>query len=32
MFNSVRVSYDTIEWENKADMDLERLDEDSVPY
>ena len=32
MFNSVRVSYDTIEWENQADMDPERLYEDSVPY
>ncbi|MGM9974472.1 MAG: DUF2442 domain-containing protein [Clostridiaceae bacterium] len=32
MFNSVRVSYDTIQWENQADMDPERLYEDSVPY
>ena len=32
MFNSVRVSFDTIEWENEADMDPEMLYEDSVPY
>lgn len=25
MFNSVRVSFDTIEWENEADMDPETL-------
>ena len=32
VFNSVKVSYDTIEWENQADMDPERLYEDSIPY
>lgn len=31
-FNSVKVSFDTIEWENEADMDPEMLYEDSIPY
>ena len=30
MFNSVRVSFDTIEWENEADLDPEVLYKDSV--
>lgn len=30
-FNSVKVSFDTIEWENEADMDPEMLYEDSIP-
>ncbi len=30
-FESVRVSYDTIEWENGADLDPELLYEESVP-
>ena len=32
MFNSVKVSFDSIEWQNEADMDPEVLYEDSVPY
>lgn len=31
MFNTVKVSLDTIEWANKADMDPEMLYEDSIP-
>ena len=30
MFNTVRVSFDTIEWENEADLDPEVLYKDSV--
>jgi hypothetical protein len=30
LFNSVRVSFDTIEWDNKADMDPEILYKESV--
>ena len=30
IFNSVRLSFDTIEWENEADMDPEILYEYSV--
>ena len=30
MFNTVRVSFDTIEWQNQADIDPETLYEDSV--
>jgi len=29
-FNTVRLSFDTIEWENKADLDPEVLYSDSV--
>jgi hypothetical protein len=29
-FNTVRVSFDTIEWENEADIDPEALFEDSI--
>ena len=32
MFNSVKVSFDSIEWQNEADMDPEVLYEDSIPY
>lgn len=32
MFKSARVSYDTIEWENEADIDPETLYYDGVPY
>lgn len=32
LFNSVKISYDSIVWENEADMDPEMLYEDSVPY
>lgn len=31
MFNSVKVSFDTIEWANKLDLDPEYLYEKSVP-
>lgn len=30
MFNTVRLSFDTIEWENEADLDPEVLYNDSV--
>ncbi len=30
MFNTVKVSFDTIEWQNQADIDPETLYEDSV--
>ena len=32
LFNSVKVSFDSIEWQNEADMDPEMLYEDSIPY
>ena len=32
MFNTVRVSFDTIEWANEADFDPEALYEKSVKY
>ncbi|NFN86993.1 DUF2442 domain-containing protein [Clostridium sporogenes] len=32
MFKSAKVSFDTVKWENKADIDPETLYEDSVPY
>ena len=32
MFKSVKVSFDSVEWENEADIDPETLYEDSVPY
>lgn len=32
MFNSVKVSFDSIEWQNEVDMDPETLYEDSIPY
>lgn len=32
IFNSVKVSFDTIEWKNEADLDPEMLYEDSLPY
>jgi len=32
MFKSARVSFDTVEWENEADIDPETLYEDGVPY
>ena len=31
MFNTVKVSFDTIEWANEANMDPEMLYEDSIP-
>ena len=31
MFNTVRVSFDTIEWKNEADMDPEILYAESTP-
>lgn len=32
MFNSVKINFDTIEWENEADMNPEMLYEDSIPF
>lgn len=32
LFKSAKVSFDTVEWENEADIDTETLYEDSVPY
>ena len=32
LFNSVIVSFDTVEWANKADIDPETLYEDGMPY
>lgn len=32
VFNSVRISFDTVEWQNEADIDPETLYEESVPY
>lgn len=32
VFNSVHVSFDTIEWNNGADLDPEFLYAESVPY
>ncbi|MEG0181813.1 MAG: DUF2442 domain-containing protein [Romboutsia sp.] len=32
IFNAVKVSFDSIEWPNEADIDPETLYEDSVSY
>ncbi|MGL5331036.1 MAG: DUF2442 domain-containing protein [Filifactoraceae bacterium] len=32
IFNAVKVSFDSIEWPNEADIDPETLYEDSVAY
>lgn len=32
LFNSVRINFDTIEWNNEADMDPEMLYENSTEY
>lgn len=32
VFNAVRVSFDTIEWPNEADIDPEFVYDESVPY
>ena len=32
IFRSVRISFDSVEWSNKADIDPEVLYEDSVTY
>jgi Protein of unknown function (DUF2442). len=32
LFKSARISFDTVEWENEADIDTETLYENSVPY
>ncbi len=31
VFNSVRINFDTIEWENEADFDPEVLYQNSIP-
>jgi malate/lactate dehydrogenase len=32
LFKSVKVKFDTVEWENEADIDPETLYEDGIPY
>lgn len=32
LFKSAKVNFDTVEWENEADIDPETLYEDSIPY
>lgn len=32
LFKAVKVSFDSIEWPNEADIDPETLYEDSIPY
>ena len=32
LFKTVRVSFDSIEWSNGADVDPETLYDDSIPY
>jgi len=32
LFKSARVSFDTVEWQNEANIDPGTLYEDSVPY
>lgn len=32
IFKSAKVSFDTVEWENKADIDPETLYHGSIPY
>lgn len=32
IFSSVKISFDTIQWDNEADMDPEMLYEESIPY
>ena len=32
IFNSARVSFDTIEWSNQADIDPEFVYSESIPY
>lgn len=32
LFKSARVNFDTVEWENEADIAPETLYEDSIPY
>lgn len=32
IFNAVKVSFDSIEWPNEADIDPETLYEDSISY
>ena len=32
LFKGVKVSFDSIEWPNEADIDPETLYEDSIPY
>ena len=32
LFKSAKVKFDTVEWENEADIDPETLYEDGIPY
>ena len=32
LFKSARVNFDTVEWENEADIDPETLYDDGLPY
>jgi hypothetical protein len=32
LFKSAKVNFDTVEWQNNADIDPETLYEDSIPY
>ena len=32
LFKSAKVNFDTVEWENEADIDPETLYEDGIPY
>jgi hypothetical protein len=32
LFKSAKVNFDTVEWQNDADIDPETLYEDSIPY
>ncbi|MBP6407538.1 MAG: DUF2442 domain-containing protein [Fusobacteriaceae bacterium] len=32
MFNTVKISFDSIEWDNQADLDPEFLYDESKPY
>jgi hypothetical protein len=32
LFKSAKVNFDTVEWQNEADIDPETLYEDSIPY
>ena len=32
LFKSAKINFDTVEWENEADIDPETLYEDGIPY